>query len=74
MNCGSRSSAAKSRIKAPSCSAEELIASRSPEHILSLGFAIVHRGDETVTSAKGLSSGDTLRVELSDGTFDATVK
>ncbi|WP_443606955.1 hypothetical protein, partial [Alistipes putredinis] len=27
-----------------------------------------------VTSAKGLSSGDTLRVELSDGTFDATVK
>ena len=53
--------------------AEELIASRSPEHILSLGFAIVHRGDETVTSAKGLSSGDTLRVELSDGTFDATV-
>lgn len=54
--------------------AEELIASRSPEHILSLGFAIVHRGDETVTSAKGLSSGDTLRVELSDGTFDATVK
>ena len=55
-------------------STEELIASRSPEHILSLGFAIVHRGDETVTSAKGLSSGDTLRVELSDGTFDATVK
>ena len=54
--------------------AEELIASRSPEHILSLGFAIIHRGDETVTSAKGLSSGDTLRVELSDGTFDATVK
>ncbi len=54
--------------------AEELIASRSPEHILSLGFAIVHRGNETVTSAKGLSSGDTLRVELSDGTFDATVK
>ena len=54
--------------------AEELIASRSPEHILSLGFAIVHRGDETVTSAKGLSSGDTLRVELSDGTFDTIVK
>ena len=27
-----------------------------------------------IMQAKGLSSGDTLRVELSDGTFDATVK
>lgn len=71
------STAAKEFLRRQSArlsTAEELIASRSPEHILSLGFAIVRRGDSALTSAKEVFSGESLQVELADGTFDAIVK
>lgn len=54
--------------------AEELVAGRSPRRILSLGFAIVRRSDEALLSVRDVEEGQSLRVELADGTFDAVVK
>lgn len=54
--------------------AEELIASRSPRHILSLGFAVIRRGSEALLSTREVASGEVLQVELSDGTFETIVK
>lgn len=52
----------------------ELVESRSPQRILRLGFAIARAGGRALTSAKGLQAGDTVSVQLADGTIETTVK
>ncbi|MEG1700795.1 MAG: exodeoxyribonuclease VII large subunit [Alistipes sp.] len=54
--------------------AAELIAGRSPERILRLGFAVVRCGGKTVHSATAVHAGDDLQIKISDGTITATVK
>ena len=48
--------------------------SRSPHHILRLGFSIVRAGERALASAKGVRPGDTVTIELADGTLRATVE
>jgi exodeoxyribonuclease VII large subunit len=45
----------------------------SPAATLDRGYAIVHRGDELVRSAKQVSRGDEIDVRVADGGFGATV-
>lgn len=54
-------------------SAGELVAGRSPERILRLGFAVVRAGGRTVVSAAGAEPGTPLEIEVSDGTISANV-
>lgn len=54
--------------------AAELIAGRSPERILRLGFAVVRAGGKTVTSASAVRKGDVLDIEVSDGHIESTVQ
>ena len=54
--------------------AAELIAGRSPERILRLGFAVVRSGGRAVTSAAAVAAGEHLEIEVSDGKINATVK
>ena len=51
----------------------ELVESRSPKHILRLGFAIARVDGHAVTSAKNLVKGQRLTVELADGVIDTKV-
>ena len=51
----------------------ELIESRSPKHIMRLGFAVARVNGHAVTSAKSLVKGQKLTVELADGVIDTTV-
>ena len=51
----------------------ELIESRSPKHIMRLGFAVARVDGHAVTSAKSLAKGQKLTVELADGVIDTTV-
>lgn len=53
--------------------AAELVESRSPRRILQLGFAVVRRKGATLRSAADTAAGDKLRIEMQDGTLDATV-
>ncbi len=50
------------------------VQSRSPHHILRLGFSIVRAGERALASAKGVRPGDTVTIELADGTLRATVE
>ncbi len=54
--------------------AAELIAGRSPERILRLGFAVVRTGGKAVTSAREVGAGENLEIEVSDGQIEAIVK
>lgn len=54
--------------------AAELVAGRSPERILRLGFAIVRAGGKTVTSASDVRKGEVLDIEVSDGHIESTVR
>ena len=54
--------------------AAELIAGRSPERILRLGFAVVRSGGRAVTSAAAVAAGEHIEIEVSDGKINATVK
>lgn len=54
--------------------AAELIAGRSPERILRLGFAVVRTGGKAVVSARGVCKGDALEIEVADGTIHGTVQ
>lgn len=54
--------------------AEELIAGRSPQHILRLGFSIVRTADARIASARTLDAGDTVRIEFADGTREAQIR
>lgn len=53
--------------------AAELIAGRSPERILRLGFAVLRAGGKAVTSAAGVTAGEDVEIEVSDGRISATV-
>lgn len=55
-------------------SAALLVESRSPQHILRLGFSIVRAGERALASAKEVRPGDSLTIELADGTLRATVE
>ena len=54
--------------------AAELIAGRSPERILRLGFAVVRTGGKAVVSARGVRKGDALEIEVADGTIHGTAQ
>ena len=54
--------------------AAELIAGRSPERILRLGFAVVRTGGKAVTSAREVGAGENIEIEVSDGQIEAPVK
>lgn len=54
--------------------AAELIAGRSPERILRLGFAVVRTGGKAVTSAREVGAGENVEIEVSDGQIEAIVK
>lgn len=54
--------------------ATELIAGRSPERILRLGFAVVRTGGKAVTSAREVGAGENIEIEVSDGQIEAIVK
>lgn len=51
----------------------EIVESRSPKHILRLGFAIARVDGRAVTSVQQLTAGQHLTVELADGKIDTTV-
>ena len=61
-NVGGRIAAAAGRLHA-----------LSPRATLERGYAIVRRGEQLVRSAETVSAGDTIAVEVADGTFGATV-
>lgn len=52
----------------------ELVESRSPRHILRMGFAVVRSGERAVTSIRQVKAGERLTVEVADGRFSAEVK
>ena len=52
----------------------ELVESRSPRHILRMGFAVVRSGERAVTSIRQVEAGECLTVEVADGRFSAEVK
>ena len=54
--------------------AAELVAGRSPERILRLGFAIVRTDGKAVFSAAQVGKGDTLDIEVADGRIESTVQ
>lgn len=45
-----------------------------PMTLTSKGYAVVSRGGEVVVRAKGLSDGDKIRIDFSDGKINATVE
>ena len=51
----------------------ELIESRSPRHILRMGFAVVRSEGRAVRSASGVTAGQRLEIEVTDGRFAAEV-
>ena len=51
----------------------ELIESRSPRHILRMGFAVVRSEGRAVRSASGVTAGQRLEIEVADGRFAAEV-
>ena len=64
---------ALARQKMRLSSLAELVESRSPKHILRLGFAIARVDGRAIVSAKNLSEGQRLTVELADGTVETVV-
>ena len=54
--------------------AAELVAGRSPERILQLGFAVVRTGGKAVLSATDVRQGDMLEIEVADGRIESTVR
>lgn len=51
----------------------ELAQSRSPQRILRLGFAVVRHAGRPVMSLDDVEPGQTLRIEVTDGTFTTKV-
>ncbi len=54
-------------------SAAQLAESRSPKHILRLGFSVVRAGGRALSSAGGVKPGDRVSIELSNGSLCATI-
>lgn len=52
----------------------ELVESRSPRHILRMGFAVVRSGGRAVTSVRQVAAGERLSINVADGRFSAEVK
>ena len=52
----------------------ELVESRSPRHILRMGFAVVRNNGRAVASVRQVAAGERLTVEVADGRFSAEVK
>ena len=52
----------------------ELVESRSPRHILRMGFAVVRSGGRAVTSVRQVAAGERLTINVADGRFSAEVK
>lgn len=52
----------------------ELVESRSPQHILRMGFAVVRSGGRAVTSVRQVAAGERLTINVADGRFSAEVK
>lgn len=50
------------------------LAALNPQATLARGYAIVQKNGNPVTSAGDVSSGETVSITVSDGSFDATVK
>ena len=51
----------------------EIVESRSPQHIMRLGFAVARIGGRTLTSVKDAAPGDILTLQLADGTIETEV-
>ena len=54
-------------------SAAELVAGRSPQRILRLGFAVVRAEGKAVASVAALHAGDRVRIDVADGSAEATI-
>lgn len=67
-------SAALTKAAARLALAEQMVESRKPDNILSLGFAIVRRGGAAVKSTDGVAVGDRLEITLSQGSVEANVE
>ena len=52
----------------------ELVASRSPQQILRMGFAVVRAEGRAVASVRQVTKGQSLTVEVADGEFSAEAK
>lgn len=55
-------------------SAAQLVESRSPQHILRLGFSVVRAAGKPLVTVRDLRPGDPLAIELADGTVQAEVR
>lgn len=53
--------------------AERLVESYSVDNILKLGFAVVRSGEHTLTSTRDANIGNSLTIELNDGTLSAEI-
>ncbi len=52
----------------------ELVDSRSPKHIMRLGFSVIRTNGRAVTSVGELAEGDVIDVEMTDGNMSARVE
>ena len=53
--------------------AEGVVEGRNPRHIMRMGFAVVRRGTDVLTQAAQVTAGESLHVELYEGTLDVRV-
>jgi exonuclease VII large subunit len=51
----------------------QIAESRSPEHILKLGFAVARVAGRAITSRSQVASGDTVTIEVADGTITTKI-
>ncbi len=52
---------------------EKIVRSNSPEHQLKFGYSIVYKDGKIVRSKKDVRKGETLQLQVSDGTITTTV-
>lgn len=53
--------------------AETALRAMNPEAVLNRGYAVLRRGNQVVTGVAGVSVGDEVSIQLSDGSLDARV-
>ena len=54
--------------------AERVIDSHSPKHLLHIGYSLLRAANRVVGSVDGVEVGDTIEVELCDGRIEAEIK
>lgn len=54
--------------------AERVIDSHSPKHLLNIGYSLLRAANRVVGSVDGVEVGDTIEVELCDGRIEAEIK